>query len=127
MPVCALPPAVHSKRVLSGVLCQLSCLPRTSPGRREATSAGRGDGSTTQSPPQVAAHFTEEKNGGMGPNCHCPVFVIYILYYIYLKLLLSKPNGKNYLAVRFDSPPPRVLLILGAENQNFTHWPCNLL
>jgi hypothetical protein len=36
-------------------------LPRTSPGHREATSAGRGDGSTMQSPPQVAAHFTEKK------------------------------------------------------------------
>ena len=63
-----------------------------------------------------------KKNGVMGPNCHCPVFVIYILHYIYLKLLLSKPNGKNYLAVKFDSPPLRVLLILGTEYQNFTHW-----
>ena len=88
LPVCALPPAVHSKRVLSGVLYQLSCLPRTSPGRREATSAGRGDGSTTQSPPQVAAHFTEKKwcdGSKLSLSCLCYLYSVLHLLKIALK------------------------------------------
>ena len=122
-------PAVQSERVLSGASCQLSCLPRTSPGHVERQPVQAGETAAPHRAPWVVARNIENKWCRWVQTVAVLCLFIYIVHYNYLKLPLSNSNckEKNFFAVRFDCPSHRVLSMLCAENQNFTHWPCNLL